>query len=83
MFQKKPDQPGFGAYEVDTSDEWIQSRTGIVQRRLQNPLHPTSYLAIEAAKNLIQKKNVDPSSIDLVLVATITPDMNIAATAPM
>jgi len=68
---------------VDTSDEWIQSRTGIVQRHIaKNPLHPTSYLAIEAAKNLFQKKNVDPTSIDLVLVATITPDMNIAATAP-
>lgn len=68
---------------VDTSDEWIQSRTGIIQRHIaKNPKHPTSFLAIQAAKNLIDKKGVDPKTIDLVLVATITPDMHIAATAP-
>lgn len=68
---------------VETSDEWIQSRTGIVQRHIaKNPKHPTSYLAIQAAKNLIDKKGIDPKTIDLVLVATITPDMHIAATAP-
>lgn len=68
---------------VKTSDEWIQSRTGIIQRHIaKNPKHPTSFLAIEAAKDLIHKKGIDPKTIDLVLVATITPDMHIAATAP-
>jgi 3-oxoacyl-[acyl-carrier-protein] synthase-3 len=67
---------------VDTSDEWIVSRTGIKERRIaRNPLEPTSFLAIQAANQLITKKNIDPMTIDLVLVATATPDMPVAATA--
>ena len=67
---------------VDTSDEWIQSRTGIKERRiLEDPNKGTSHLAIEAAKNLISKKQLDPTSRDLVIVATITPDIHVAATA--
>ena len=62
---------------VDTSDEWIQSRTGIKERRiLEDPNKGTSHLAIEAAKNLISKKQLDPTSIDLVIVATITPEIS-------
>lgn len=67
---------------VDTNDEWIVSRTGIKERRIaRNPLEPTSFLAIQAANQLLQKKNIDPLTIDLVLVATVTPDMGVAATA--
>jgi 3-oxoacyl-[acyl-carrier-protein] synthase-3 len=67
---------------VDTSDEWIQSRTGIKERRiLSDDDKPTSYLAIKAAQDLIAKKKLDPTTIDLVLVATVTPDLHVAATA--
>ena len=67
---------------VDTNDEWIVSLTGIKERRIaRNPLEPTSFLAIQAANQLLQKKNIDPLTIDLVLVATVTPDMGVAATA--
>ena len=67
---------------VDTSDEWIQSRTGIKERRiLSDSNKATSYLAIRAAKDLISKKDLDPKTIDLVIVATITPDIHVAATA--
>ena len=68
---------------VDTTDEWIISRTGIKERRILNDSKKaTSYLAIKAAKNLIKKKKLNPESIDLVIVATITPDLPVAATAP-
>ena len=67
---------------VDTNDEWIQSRTGIKERRLlKDPNKATSFLAIQASKDLIIKNSVDPLTIDMVIVATTTPDMQIAATA--
>ncbi|MEO9952436.1 MULTISPECIES: beta-ketoacyl-ACP synthase III [Nonlabens] len=67
---------------VDTNDEWITSRTGIKERRiLKDKDKGTSYLAIMAAKNLIDKKKLDPTTIDLVIVATVTPDMPVASTA--
>lgn len=67
---------------VDTNDEWITSRTGIKERRiLKKEGKGTSYLAIKAAKNLVKKKNLNPLEIDLVLVATATPDMMVASTA--
>ena len=67
---------------VDTTDEWIISRTGIKERRILNDSKKaTSYLAIKAANNLINKKNLNPELIDLVIVATITPDLPVAATA--
>ena len=67
---------------VDTNDAWITSRTGIKERRiLKDPQKATSYLAIQTANNLIAKKNLDVATIDLVIVATITPDMHVAATA--
>jgi 3-oxoacyl-[acyl-carrier-protein] synthase-3 len=68
---------------VDTNDEWITSRTGIKKRRiLKEKGKGTSYLAVNAAKDLINKKGIDPSSIDLVIVSTITPDFHGASTAP-
>ncbi len=67
---------------VDTNDEWITSRTGIKERRiLKDPDKATSYLAIQAAKDLIEKQQLDPQTIDLVLVATATPDLLVASTA--
>ncbi len=66
---------------VDTNDEWITTRTGIKERRiLKGEGLGTSYLAIQAAKDLIKKGNIDPLEIDLVLLATATPDMLVAST---
>ncbi|WP_424492706.1 beta-ketoacyl-ACP synthase III [Salinimicrobium sp. GXAS 041] len=66
---------------VDTNDEWITSRTGIKERRiLKDSSKGTSYLAIQAAKDLIEKKNIDPKEIDLVIMATATPDLPVAST---
>tara|TARA_B100001059_G_scaffold236328_1_gene286236 strand:- start:2557 stop:3564 length:1008 start_codon:yes stop_codon:yes gene_type:complete len=68
---------------VDTNDEWITARTGIKKRRiLKEDGKATSYLAINAAKDLIEKKKLDPTTIDLVIVSTITPDFHGASTAP-
>jgi 3-oxoacyl-[acyl-carrier-protein] synthase III len=67
---------------VDTNDEWITSRTGIKERRiLKDDGKGTSYLAIEAGKDLINKTGIDPKEIELVIVATTTPDMKAASTA--
>lgn len=67
---------------VDTNDEWITSRTGIKERRiLKGKNKGTSFLAINAAKNLLTKTNVDPKEIELVIVATATPDMQAAPTS--
>ena len=67
---------------VDTNDEWITSRTGIKERRiLKDKDKGTSFLAIKAAENLFEKSGVKPEDIDLVLIASATPDMPVAATA--
>ena len=67
---------------VDTNDEWITSRTGIKERRiLKDKDKGTSYLAIKAAEDLLQKSGANPAEIDMVLLATATPDMPVAATA--
>lgn len=66
---------------VDTNDEWITSRTGIKERRiLKDKNKGTSFLAIQAAKDLFKKNNTDPKDIDMVIMATATPDMPIAVT---
>lgn len=67
---------------VDTHDEWITTRTGIKERRiLKGEGKGTSFMAIKAAQELLDKKKLDPKEIDLVIVATATPDMQAAATA--
>ena len=67
---------------VDTNDEWIVARTGIKERRiLKDTDKGSSFLAIKAAEDLISKKNLDPKQIELVIVATATPDMQAASTA--
>ncbi|MCH7784041.1 MAG: ketoacyl-ACP synthase III [Bacteroidetes bacterium] len=66
---------------VDTNDEWITTRTGIKERRiLKDKNKGTSFLAIQAAKDLFKKNNTDPKDIDMVIMATATPDMPIAVT---
>ncbi|MDC8005133.1 ketoacyl-ACP synthase III [Aureisphaera galaxeae] len=66
---------------VDTNDEWIVTRTGIRERRiLKEEGKGTSYLAIQAAKDLLEKSNTDPKDIDMVILATATPDMPVAVT---
>ncbi|ARV06761.1 3-oxoacyl-ACP synthase [Polaribacter sp. SA4-10] len=67
---------------VDTNDEWITTRTGIKERRiLKGEGLGTSYMAIKAAQDLLQKSNTNPEEIDLVIVGTATPDLPIASTA--
>ena len=67
---------------VDTTDEWIRSRTGISERRiLKDPTKATAYMATEAARQALAKRGVGPETVDLILVATITPDMVFPATA--
>ena len=66
---------------VDTNDEWITARTGIKERRiLKDKDKGTSFLAIQAAQDLLKKKNIDPKDIDMVILATATPDMPVAVT---
>jgi 3-oxoacyl-[acyl-carrier-protein] synthase-3 len=59
---------------VKTSDEWIRSRTGISERRIAGPKESTSTLAIRAAKYALQVADLNPRELDLVIVATTTPD---------
>jgi 3-oxoacyl-[acyl-carrier-protein] synthase-3 len=69
---------------VDTTDEWILTRTGIKERRiLKGEGKGSSFMAIEAAKDLFAKSKVNPLEIDLVIVATATPDMQAASTAAL
>lgn len=66
---------------VETNDEWITTRTGIKERRiLKKEGAGSSYMAIKAAQNLIEKSNIDPLDIDLIILATATPDMPVATT---
>lgn len=66
---------------IDTNDEWITTRTGIKERRiLKEKGKGTSFMAIKAAKNLIQKSGINPAEIDMVIMATTTPDMPVAST---
>ncbi|MBL7102874.1 MAG: ketoacyl-ACP synthase III [Bacteroidales bacterium] len=67
---------------VDTTDEWITTRTGIKERHiLKGNGLGTSDMAVEAVKGLLQKTNTSPDEIDLVICATVTPDMVFPATA--
>jgi 3-oxoacyl-[acyl-carrier-protein] synthase-3 len=66
---------------VDTNDEWIRSRTGIEERRVVEPGTPTSELCLHAARQCLELRGVSPDEIDLIIVATITPDMVFPATA--
>ena len=67
---------------VDTNDEWIRSRTGISERRiLKEEGKGTSYMGTKAVESLLSKTGTDPKDIDLIICATVTPDMQFPATA--
>src|SRR5207302_10280656 len=65
---------------VDTSDEWITSRTGIKQRRKAAPDEYTSQFAVRASREAIERAGIDPADIDLLLCATVTPDQILPST---
>jgi 3-oxoacyl-[acyl-carrier-protein] synthase-3 len=65
---------------VDTSDEWIVERTGIRERRVAGPDEALSDIARPAADDALEQAGVDPASLDLVIVATVTPDMAFPST---
>ncbi len=67
---------------VDTSDEWIRTRTGIEERRiLKDPDKATAYMASQAAKETLARRGIHADEIDLIIVATVTPDYLFPATA--
>ncbi len=66
---------------VETSDEWITTRTGIKQRRKAAPDEYTSLFAVRAARQAIERARLDPADIDLLLCATVTPDQILPSTA--
>jgi 3-oxoacyl-[acyl-carrier-protein] synthase-3 len=69
------------AHTVDTSDEWIRERTGILERRIAGDGETTSSLAIEAARRTLERAAFDPVDLDLIIVPTMTPDHLFPATA--
>ncbi|MFB0524117.1 MAG: beta-ketoacyl-ACP synthase III [Phycisphaerae bacterium] len=66
---------------VDTSDEWITSRTGIKVRHVTTDNESTAFLATEAAKRAVADANLDPGELEVIIVATITPEMVFPSTA--
>jgi 3-oxoacyl-[acyl-carrier-protein] synthase-3 len=66
---------------VDTSDEWIRTRTGIAERRIADDTIDTSYMAVEASKKALEDAGISGEDIDLILVATVTPDRAFPAVA--
>jgi 3-oxoacyl-[acyl-carrier-protein] synthase-3 len=66
---------------VETSDEWIRTRTGIRERHVVDKGMATSHMATEAAKLVLQQTSTNPAEIDLIIVASVTPDMFFPATA--
>jgi len=69
------------AKRVDTSDEWIRTRTGIRQRHIAAPGEQTSDLALHAARQALAAAEIAPADVDLIVVATTTPDMVFPSTA--
>src|SRR3954453_7715065 len=65
---------------VETSDEWITTRTGIKQRRKAGPGEYTSMFAVRAARQAIERSRIDPMEIDLILCATVSPDQILPST---
>lgn len=65
---------------VETSDEWITSRTGIKQRRKAGPGEYTSLFAVRAARQAVERARIDPTDLDLLICATVTPDQLLPST---
>jgi len=70
----------FASY-LDTSDEWIKARTGISERRFLEDNQPTSYAAIKAIEATLKNRGITAEELDLIVVATVTPDMIYPSTA--
>ena len=68
---------------VETTDEWIQSRTGIRERRIVQNGEATAEMSTNAIRDLMKKQNLDPEEIDTIIVATITPDMMFPSSAAL
>jgi len=66
---------------VETSDDWIRERTGIVERRIAQPRETTAEMAIHAAQAALKSADADPADIDMIIVATTTPDRAFPSTA--
>jgi 3-oxoacyl-[acyl-carrier-protein] synthase-3 len=66
---------------VDTSDEWVRTRTGIERRHVVEPGTPTSEIIVPAARAALRRRGIGPEELDLIIVATVTPDMLFPATA--
>ncbi|MEA1868349.1 MAG: beta-ketoacyl-ACP synthase III [Thermodesulfobacteriota bacterium] len=66
---------------VDTTDEWIRTRTGIIQRHISNDQETNSYLATQSAKKALDMAGVRPQNLDLIIVGTMTPDMPMPSVA--
>src|SRR3989338_4022149 len=88
MIQRRVGILGLGAYLpekvltnsdleklVETSDEWIQTRTGIRERRIAEKGTPTSELAARASREALEQAGIQATDLDLIIVATISPDM--------
>src|SRR5215510_8275319 len=69
------------AKRVDTNHDWIVERTGIIERHMVEPGTPTSELAAQAVTDLLKNRGMEADEIDLIIVATVTPDMFFPATA--
>lgn len=66
---------------LETTDEWIRTRTGILERRFAESNQPTSFMAVKAAQMALDNRGMSPDELDLILVATVSPDMIYPATA--
>ena len=66
---------------VDTSDAWIRERTGIRERRIAAPEEALSDLAMPAARKALEQAGIEPPELDLIIVATVTPDMMFPTTS--
>lgn len=66
---------------LDTTDDWIKTRTGISERRYLEKDQPTSYAAVRAARMILEKRGISAEEIDLIIVTTVTPDMFYPSTA--
>ncbi|MFB6587802.1 beta-ketoacyl-ACP synthase III [Bacillus thuringiensis] len=66
---------------METSDEWIRTRTGIAERRIADDTIDTSYMAVEASRKALEDAGINGEDIDLILVATVTPDRAFPAVA--
>jgi 3-oxoacyl-[acyl-carrier-protein] synthase-3 len=69
------------ARRVDTNHDWIVERTGIIERHMVEPGTPTSELAAQAVGDLLERRKIEADEIELIIVATVTPDMFFPATA--